>query len=299
MKTIAKTIASLTMAGIIASTNVVSYANDTTEISEIGFTLSIDECANNIKTIYIERYPEAETVINEIVDTIVNDTQFVVFFEQEGATAFQIVEDSLCDVLIPTASASSLYKGVYSSRYPLPIITQKEKWYCGPASVQMALIGNGVLHNNTQDKSDSKQEDIASCLNTNTGGTNITEISAYMREQFPEANGYEYKAKAFTCYTYQNAIEMVKISLQQNAVAIIRVDDTSVLDYYNGEQFTHYMCISEVDTIEDTVKLVDPHYDSVYRGYHEISISEFEELVNYNGWIVLYTSAKDGYYVYD
>ena len=119
-----------------------------------------------------------------------------------------------------------------------------------------------------------------------------------MRQNFSAKNGYEYKAKAFTCYTYEKAIELVKKSLQRNAVPIIRVDDTSVLNYYNRNSYSHYMCISKVNTNNNTVTLVDPHYDPAYRGAHVISISEFEELVNYNGWIALYTSAADGYYVY-
>lgn len=74
---------------------------------------------------------------------------------------------------------------------------------------------------------------------------------------------------------------------------------TSVLGYYNGNSYSHYMCISQVNTNNNTVTVVDPHYNDTYRGTHVISMSEFEDLVNYDGWIALYTSAQDGYYVYD
>lgn len=297
--------------GIVASflavstafSSVSAYAQVGTEIqttfTEV-CTNDLQSCANNIKNIYISRYPEETEMIVDIVDTIAASEEFVNCFENEGATAFQIIEDSLRDALNPTISTCGLSNGIYSSRYTVPAIEQSEEWYCGPASVLQALIGNGVLSNTTSNKSATKQDSVAESLNTTKkDGTNITRISAYMRQEFPAANGYEYKAKAFTLYTYQNAIEMVKTSLQQNAVPIIRVDDTSVLDYYNGNQYTHYMCISKVDTINNTVTVVDPHYDSAYRGSHVISMSEFENLVNYAGWIALYTSAQDGYYEYE
>ena len=120
-----------------------------------------------------------------------------------------------------------------------------------------------------------------------------------MRQNSSATNGYEYKAKAFTRFTYQNAIELVKKSLQNNGVPIIRVDDTSVLGYYNGNSYSHYICISQVNTNNNTVTVVDPHYNDSYRGTHVISMSEFEAIVNYDGWIALYTNAQDGYYVYE
>lgn len=296
--------------GIVASLLAVStafcsvsaYAETATEIQATSTEVCTDDlqsCANNIKNIYISRYPAETEMIVDIVDTIVASEEFVNCFENEGATAFQIIEDSLRDALNPTISTCSLSNGVYSSKYTVPAIKQSEKWYCGPASVLQALIGNGVLSNTTSNKSASKQDSVAESLGTTEDGTYITNISAYMRQKFPAANGYEYKAKAFTRYTYQNAIELVKKSLQQNAVPIIRIDDTSVLEYYKGEKISHYVCISKVDTINNTVTVVDPHYDSAYRGTHVISMSEFENLVNYDGWIALYTSAQDGYYVYE
>lgn len=294
---IASLLATLTVFSCVSAHAQAATEMQTTSIDECATDL--ENCATNIKNIYISRYPDEAEMIVDIVDTISASEEFVNCFENEGATAFQIIEDSLRDALTPTVATCSLSNGMYSSRYLVPTIEQSEIWYCGPASVLQALIGNGVLSNRTSNKSATKQDSVAASLNTTEDGTYITNISAYMRQQFPAAGGYEYKAKAFTCYTYQNAIEMVKTSLQQNAVPIIRVDDTSVLGYYDGEQFTHYMCISKVNTVNNTVTVVDPHKKDAYRGTHTISMAEFEDLVNYDGWIALYTNAEDGYYVYE
>lgn len=301
-----KTVKFFITAGLLIATTAFGSVNtqalgipETQMSSTTASNNSLSSCADNIKNIYTAQYPEDAEMINDIVDTISTSEEFIHYFECEGATAFQIIEDSLRDALIPTATTLSLSNGVYRSRYTVPAIKQSENWYCGPASVLQALIGNGVLSNTTSNKSSTKQDSVADSLLTDENGTYITNISAYMRQQFPAANGYEYKAKAFTRYTYQNAIELVKKSLQQNAVPIIRVDDTSVLGYYNGNSYSHYMCISQVNTNNNTVTVVDPHYNDTYRGTHVISMSEFEDLVNYDGWIALYTSAQDGYYVYD
>lgn len=262
--------------------------------TECAESLTIEKCAINIKNIYKANYPEEEKMIDDIVDTISSSSEFIYCFNTEGATAFQIIEDSLRDALVPTISPYFYSEGVYRLSKPVPAIMQEKDYYCGPASVLQALDGNGVR------TSSDTQDSIAAALGTDSSGTYITNISAYMRQRCPAKNGYEYKAKAFTCYTYENALELVKTSLQKNAVPIIRIPDTSVLTYYDGLSQTHYVCVSQVDMNEGTVTLSDPNntsYDLWDR--HDIPISEFEALVNYDGWIVLYTNASNGYYVYE
>lgn len=313
----AKILSSFAMVGVLACTGVAAQAAEAVS-TECADTLSIGGCAANIKRIYTANYPEEADMINEIVDTLSSSDEFIAIFNDEGATAFQIIEDSLRDALVPTASVQTVSKGVYSSRYTVPAIYQRTNYYCGPASVLQALIGNGVLsdvysvsrselgsNNIRNQNSVSKQNEIAGAMGTTAAnGTYIGSISAYMRNHFPAKNGYEYKAKAFTRYTYGNAIELVKASLAQNAVPIIRVPDTSVLYYYHGTSQSHYVCVSKVDTENNEVTLVDPNCtggtdDPRYMGTWTVPMSEFENIVNYDGWIAVYTKAADGYYVYE
>ena len=315
---LAKILSSLTMAAVLTCTGVAAQAAETVG-AEFADTLSIGSCATNIKNIYKSNYPEQAAMINDIVDTLSSSDEFAAIFDDEGATAFQIIEDSLRDALEPAASTYSLSGGVYKAKYTVPAIYQRTNYYCGPASVLQALIGNGVLtdvysvsktelsnsSNARNINSTNKQKEIATAMGTtSSNGTYIGQISAYMRQQFPAKNGYEYKAKAFTRYSYGNAIELVKASLAQNAVPIIRVPDTSVLGYYNGISQSHYVCISEVDTNKNIVTLVDPNNtggttNPRYLGTWKVSMTEFENIVNYDGWIAVYTKAADGYYVYE
>lgn len=300
----AKILSSFAMAGVLSFTGVAAQAAEAVG-TECADTLSISSCAANIKRIYTANYPEQEDVIDEIINTITSSDEFVYCFETDGAKAFQIVEDSLRDALIPTASTLSYGNGVYKAKVDFNAIMQSNNYYCGPASVLQALTGNGVVSGYNSYNSSAKQAEIAKAMGTTEeDGTYIGAISAYMRTMFPAKNGYEYKAKGFTCNTYKTAIELVKVSLQQNAVPIIRIPDTSVLTYYGGLKQKHYVCISEVDTKNNTVTLVDPNNTvkdgkTPYYGTHTISISQFEKLVDYDGWIALYTSAADGWYVYE
>lgn len=91
---------------------------------------------------------------------------------------------------------------------------------------------------------------------------------------------------------------MVSKSLMYGCAPIIRISDTKVLKYYNRASFTHYVTICEVDHNNNTVTLVDPHYDLRYNGFHTISMNEFNNLVNYDGWISVYTPVPEGEYIY-
>ena len=262
----------------------------------------INTHASNLAELYTLRYPGMSNVISGIIGEIVNSEVFIECYETDGIAAFKIIEDSLTDALKP--SQFSLSNGKYSVSVPTvsqlcyhPKTGAELHYYCGPASSLQALIGNGKLSNIAQNQNAQKVYDVGSVMGTTSSGTYISNITSYM-QQYYKSTSITYKTKAFTKYTYSKAIEFVKYSLKNGAAPIIRIDDTSVLDYYNGTSLTHYVTISEVDTTNNTVTLVDPHYNRTYQGKHTITMNEFVSLVNKNGWISVYTNVSDGDYVY-
>lgn len=131
------------MAAVLSFTCVAApsaYAENT----ECTDNLSIDSYAANIKSIYKAKYPEQADLIEEIVDSIISDKEFIKIFEFEGAEAFQIMEESLCDALNPEPMPLIMTDDLYTSKYSFPKVQQIEKYYCGPASTVMALIGSGA-----------------------------------------------------------------------------------------------------------------------------------------------------------
>ena len=296
-------VASLTVSLLVCSAP--CYAEEVNDGISVN-TLSISDCASHIKNVYKSDYPENADIIDEIVDTLSASDVFIDIFECEGATAFQIIEDSLHDALDPSVKPFMQTDDLYTTKYTVPKIQQIYTNYCGPASTVMALIGSGSPnHKYTTNTSvtngwqtylatGNNGNDNNNNLQTGSKGTNISNITKVMNNNIPSVNGYTYKTKAFTYKTYNKALDFIEISLVMDAVPIIRVEDTSLLKYYKGETFSHYVVITAVDFNAESITLIDPHYDNKYFGTHQISFDEFNYFAENSNdlWISTYTKVS-------
>lgn len=257
-------------------------------------TYSIESCADNIRSIYKEKYPESTAMIDDIVDSITSDSEFIYIFETEGASAFQIVEDSLRDALNPEPMPIMTTDDLYTSKYSFPIVRQMNDHFCGPASTLMALIGSGAsgyYYTNNTTILDNWQNNLAGELNT-TNITYIGMITEVLNKNIPSAYGRTYKTKAFTKYTYNKALNFISNSLIYDAVPVIRVSNTALLKYYKGNSYSHFMVVNYVDFNAETVMLYDPHYKDEYYGNHTISFDEFNNMAEKcpnDFWVSVYT----------
>ncbi len=296
---IAKILSAFVMAAVLTCTGVVAQADEVVD-TEYSDTLSIESCAAHIKSVYKAKYPEQTEMIDDIVDTLSNSDEFIRIFEDEGATAFQIIEDSLRDAIEPRVKPYMQTDDLYTSKYVFPDIQQKENYYCGPASVLMALIGSGAKgYYYTLDESitDGWQDTLAKeeLLNTTPeNGTHIQNITKVLRNNVPSINGYTYKTKAFTINSYKKALDFIETSLVKDAVPVIKVSNTALLDYYYGKKFSHYMVVDFVDFNAESIQLVDPHNDDAYFGSHSITFDEFEYLAKNSKdfWVSVYTDVS-------
>lgn len=262
-------------------------------------TLTIGNCGANIKRIYTAEYPEQAEMINEIVDTVSADSEFINIFNSEGATAFQIVEDSLRDALEPSVSTFSTRASIYS--LPEYNINQYYSTYCGPASAIQALVSSGKISEPSNPT--SAVYNAGQAMGTNSGGTNITNLSNYMN-RYESSTSVKYRAKAFTRYSYDKALDFVIYSLANGRAPIMRVYDTALMSYYNGATYSHYVTIIGINTNTEKITVSDPHYSSAYRGIHTITFSEFYDLMKgdsstVDGWLSVYTSIGGDSYTYE
>lgn len=267
--------------------------------------VSIDNCAAEIKSIYKARYPEQESVIDDIVNTLSGSDEFIAIFNEEGASAFCIIEDSLQDVLEPSAEPYMYTDELYTTKYLVPAVRQVDSYSCGPAATVMALIGSGASgYSYTTDTGtlNAWQNSLKTQMGTNTTGTYIGEITKVLQANVPGRSGYSYKTKAFTIYSYNKALDFIESSLIMDAVPVIRVADTSLLGYYYGHSCSHYMVVTQVDILAREITVVDPHYNNQYFGVHNISFSEFENMAKNSRdfWISTYTNVSgNGSYEYN
>lgn len=292
-----KLVSSCVMAGILTCTGVAAQAAEVVD-TEYADTLSIGNCATNIKNIYKANYPEKAEMIDEIVDTLSRDEVFTDIFESEGATAFQIIEDSLQDALEPSISTFSTRSVSYN--LPTCVIDQCYPYYCGPASAIQALVSSGKISRPSNTESAVKQ--AAQEMGSDRNGTYISQIPGYMNK-YEASSTVKYKAKAFTRYTYDKALDFVIYSLANGRAPVMYVYDSKLLGYYDNS-FTYYVTIVGVDTGAGTVTICDSSNNTAYRGVHKITIDTFNSLMKGNlstkdGWLVVYSNTSDGFYTYE
>ncbi len=266
-------------------------------------------CAAKVKEVYKAKYPDKADVIDDVVDIISSDDEFIYIFNNKGPSAFQIVEDSLHDALDPEPLPMPMMMtdDLYTSKYSFPDVQQSNNYYCGPASTLMALIGGGAYYY-TNDKStlDRWQKSLAgnSDLHTDEKGVTfigyVTDVlNKKLSDKFEKDDDgkitYEYQTKEFTKFSYQKVLNFIITSLNHDFVPVINIDDTSRLKYYNGASFGHYLVVDYVDFNAETVMLRDPHYDSKYFGAHVISYDEFYNLANdeVGLWVSAYAKIED------
>lgn len=268
----------------------------------------IETCAANIKSIYKEKYPEFSDEVDDVVNILTTSDEFINIFGTEGASAFQIVEDSLRDAFDSEPTPLMQTDDLYTSKYSFPTVKQMNEYFCGPASTLMALIGSGAssyYYTNDTTTLNNWQTNLSKkdMLNTTQyNKTHIGEITKVLNDNIPSEYGYTYKTKAFTRNSYSKALDFVSTSLVNDGVPVLLINDTSLLKYYKGASFSHYVVIDYVDFNAETVMIRDPHYDSRYYGIHTITFDEFDYLAKNSKdlWMSVYTKvSSDDSYTYD
>ncbi len=187
-------------------------------------------------------------------------------------------------------------QGIFYLPHSIPVFAQSEIYYCGPASTIMAQIGNGKLSNTPASFSNTKQQEMAESLDTTyASGTYVSKMSAYLYAH--ASNGYDYD---YYDDLYDDAndelylagldfVDDLRTSLSNNFTPVVQISDCSFLPYYgsNYKGSPHYMVVTQINDINGTITVLDPHYDDTYNGYHTMSTEQFVCACDY-GWLIAY-----------
>lgn len=244
---------------------------------------SFSQMVREIEYNYINQYPESDDIIYEICGNIICNDEYVYMYSVDKELTHETIINTLNTSLQSNVNTYSYNpsQGIYYSNHTIPYVKQLEVYYCGPASVIEALIGNGTINNTTNNKNLAAQNAHAQAMNTTSeNGTHITNLRNRMNSYYSSSL---YSNFNITRYNLDDMWQNIYSSFINGRVPILRVQDTSRLEYYLGSSFTHYIVISQVDIQHNLITLVDCHYDALYGGTHQISISDFEYAV------------KDGY----
>lgn len=310
-----KGISSCALAAMLLSTGAAAQTATQDNAAVSTENISFSGCVEKIRSVYTERYPEQIDIVNGVIDDVTSDKTFLEYYEYEGKTAFRILEDTLMDALTPTVEAYNFHYGVYFSYYTVPAIEQINNTYCGVAATQMALIGNGFLSNTADNRSSTKQAEIANGM-TLVGNSATTDgIITYMNKYYSKDDYATYRKKLFTSFTYDKTISYLTYALRSNAIPIVYIGNTNDISYYKKENvkgYEHFVAISSVDTVNKTITVVDPFHlsgdsaeikrqNKAFFGEHTITYDDlFAAAKGSNIWMAVFTydSGKYNEYIY-
>lgn len=254
----------------------------------------------SLRTEFADEYPDDVELIDEVINVAMCDPTFIETYEYDKELAVEILKNTLIDSINQRYRISTYAdngNGVYYSMMDVPVVKQATTWYCCPASVIAAFIGNAVFSDTERNKSKAMQDSIASELGvTEENGAPIpAKVASVLNKR---VSGTPYGVGYFTYLSYDSAIDYAKKALLNNYVPLVRVADTSAFSYYRGERFTHYVAISKIDYNNKKITIVDPHYDSRFGGERTVTFNEFYNAMKlaYNGnncWIISYGNGKN------
>ena len=270
----------------LCGTNAFAESNDSVDMKTVFL---------QIRDKYALDYPDDIEMIDEITDLCLNDPDLTAGYESDSETAiaaFKQCLDSSLNQQHGIDTYTMLPNGIFRSDYTVPVITQSTEYYCGPATVIAALIGDGKLANTTANKSASNQAAVADDLTVSklNGMPPVPTVVNYLNTYY---SGTPYGYGLYTRFNYETSISYMTYAFANGMVPVVRVTDTSCFDYYNGESFSHYVAVQEINYTNETIVIVDPHYNSAYRGYHTITFDEFYNAMkavknNLNSYIISY-----------
>lgn len=239
--------------------------------------ISLTQFSQSIVQEYSAQYPEYSSDFEEAVVLLIRDPHFISAYEGDRDNAIRNIYFTL-DCIAHSGNASTLAYNPSSAHFysksTVPVINQVYSYTCGPASYLQALIGNGILANNSDNTSASAVLDAADEIGTTPRyGSNPQQVTDALNRQEELESYYSYNF--FTEYTYNQSIYMLQYAFMNDITPIVYVADTSYFNYYNGASYKHFVTVSSVNYQSQRIVIVDPNYVDAYRGTHTITFNEF------------------------
>lgn len=168
------------------------------------------------------------------------------------------------------------YPIIKSKTLDVPIYQQEERFYCGPASVQMVLSYFGK---------DLTQDSLANTMKTNNDeGTYVYQIQNCLNS-YLGAGTYKYVSTSEMSF-----IKGMKYSIEKNDPVICHIM-TGALQIYQGRNTGHYVVVTGYLSVqksqdglldEEIVYYNDPHFSNEFYGKHSCTVDEMTNGIDDN-----------------
>lgn len=157
---------------------------------------------------------------------------------------------------------------VTSQILDITMYKQENKYYCGPATAQMAIyFGNSTLYS---------QSKLANYMNTiSADGTYVYQMRRGINNYWPKGN---YKEVTTSGMAFKNGL-IYSIDKRRPVPCHVM---TGRLPGYNGHSVGHYVLARGYDSGKNRVYYIDPHYDDAYYGRHYCLYTTMTNAINDN-----------------
>lgn len=167
----------------------------------------------------------------------------------------------------------------------VPFHKQQTSYWCGVASNLATIDYNGRTGNVSGSTEYQKQKTIANQTETTEDGSNTLSLRNNLNNYLSDIHYFNVRAIKDSSH-YDILWNIIDSNINSSRQPVLCLVKTSPLSYYNGAVYYHYILVDGLKKcIDDStgqvvknssiIRIVDPHYDSAYGGYHEAT---FEQL---------------------
>ena len=251
---------------MIVSMSTFAFANESKfEIDRELIGQSLEQIIENVGDEMINEDSLRETLYEKEIQSYMHDTEFQKAYEENPQLALKMIEQNVENQLdfIKTYQAYSVNSGNENGAWVDPIlIMQKNSYFCGPCSAlqAIAIYGGSV----SGASNNAKQDTLAAAMGTDATGTYVYKVTNTLNKYVP---GYSYKLGGeLTDFSFKYTV----LNSLINEKAPILHARTKYLEYYNGHNTGHYICVTAINNVDNLIRLSDCNNNSKYYGTRSI-----------------------------
>lgn len=267
----------------IISMNLVVFANqyvqnndpESTTIKAEIIEQSLEQNIEDFRDGIADESVMEEAIYEREIEAYRTDPEFQKHYAEDPDDALKMIESNTENQMdfIKNYEQYMMDAGNEDGAWVDPIlIMQKNSYYCGPCSALQAIaISGGYVAGSTNN---AKQDTLASAMGTNSDGTLVYNVTSVLNSY---VSGYSYKRGSqlgdFNFkYTVLNSLI--------NGKAPILHARTGSLDYYNGHDTGHYICVTAINNIDNLIRLSDCNNNPDYYGTRSVPRSQAYEAIS-------------------
>lgn len=220
--------------------------------------------------------------LQEVYEQYKEDEQFKMHYQYSPESAMDMLRSIAESQNKPSVFAVS--PGDAKAYCDVPLKQQTKSYNCGFATMLQTLYGMGkqstVSGNSDSAKMDQLEAEMMEMKIQSGQSGEKTAIVWMVASMLNSKTGSSYKYVVGNSITQYEFYSLVRQSLTGNHPVILHAR-TKYLDYYDGNNYSHYLSLDQMDAGSDNFcRIADCNYKNEYYGYHNVTIQDAYETVS-------------------